>query len=92
MSSSSLNQAGSNSPAVNVANGMIKVMEVLEHHTKEEKYAIIGAVFNCMYNHKFKDIMSVGDVLLVADRLRDHCKQHQVPEFGGAERFIQGEL
>ena len=35
-----------NADVVKVSQGMIKVMEVLEHFSKPEKYAIVSAVFN----------------------------------------------
>lgn len=77
---------------VETSKGMIAVMEVLEHHTRAEKYAILSAVFNCMYNNKLKETYSVSDIMEIVDTMRFECKRTLIPEFGGAERFIQGEL
>lgn len=75
-----------------VSQGMIKITEVLEHLSKAEKYMAISAVFNCMYNNKLKEERSVSDVMGVVDNMRSECKRLKIPEFGGAEKFIQGEL
>lgn len=81
-----------NADVVKVSQGMIKVMEVLEHFSKPEKYAIVSAVFNCMYNNKFHGKKTVTDLMGAADSMRSECKRLKIPEFGGAEQFIQGEL
>ena len=52
----------------------------------------IAAVFNCMYNNKLKEERSVSDVMGVVDNMRYECKRVKIPEFGGAEKFIIGEL
>jgi hypothetical protein len=30
--------------------------------------------------------------MLMVDTMREECKRTKVPEFGGAERYIKGEL
>jgi hypothetical protein len=75
-----------------VSQGMIKITEVLEHLSKAEKYMAIASVFNCMYNNKLAHERSVSDVMGIVDNMRTECKRHKIPEFGGAERFIEGEL
>lgn len=81
-----------NADVVKVSEGMVKMMEVLERFSKAEKYAIVSAVFNCMYNNKFHGRRSVSDLMGAADSMRSECKRLKIPEFGGAEKFIQGEL
>ena len=81
-----------NADVVKVAQGMIRMVEVLESFSKAEKYAIVSAVFNCMYNNKFHGRRTVTDLMESADNMRSECKRLKIPEFGGAEKFIQGEL
>ena len=71
---------------------MIKMVEVLESFSKAEKYAIVSAVFNCMYNNKFHGRRTVTDLMESADNMRSECTRLKIPEFGGAEKFIKGEL
>ena len=81
-----------NADVVKVAQGMIRMVEVLESFSKAEKYAIVSAVFNCMYNNKFKGSRTVTDLMESADNMRSECTRLKIPEFGGAEKFIKGEL
>ena len=81
-----------NVDVVKVSQGMIQITEVLEHLSKAEKYMAIASVFNCMYNNKLQEERTIADIMMIVDNMRTTCKQHQIPEFGGAERFIQGEL
>ena len=81
-----------NADVVKVAQGMIKMVEVLESFSKAEKYAIVSAVFNCMYNNKFHGRRTVTDLMESADNMRSECTRLKIPEFGGAEKFIKGEL
>jgi hypothetical protein len=81
-----------NADVTKVAQGMIKMVEVLESFSKAEKYAIVSAVFNCMYNNKFHGRRTVTDLMESADNMRSECKRLKIPEFGGAEKFIKGEL
>ena len=81
-----------NADVVKVAQGMIRMVEVLESFSKAEKYAIVSAVFNCMYNNKFHGSRTVTDLMESADNMRSECKRLKIPEFGGAEKFIKGEL
>tara|TARA_B100000029_G_C17229526_1_gene834823 strand:- start:344 stop:610 length:267 start_codon:yes stop_codon:yes gene_type:complete len=76
----------------NVSRGMMQSVEVLEKYTKPEKYAIISGVFNCMFNNKLKGDRTVSDVMEIVDNIRKDCKTKRLPEFGGAEQFIKGEL
>ncbi len=75
-----------------VAQGMMRVVDSLDSFTKAEKYAIVSAVFNCMYNNKLKQSKTVGDTMEVVDQMRYECKRMKIPEFGGAERYVIGEL
>ena len=81
-----------NADVTKVAQGMIRMVEVLESFSKAEKYAIVSAVFNCMYNNKFKGSRTVTDLMESADNMRSECTRLKIPEFGGAEKFIKGEL
>ena len=81
-----------NADVTKVAQGMIKMVEVLESFSKAEKYAIVSAVFNCMYNNKFHGRRTVTDLMESADNMRSECTRLKIPEFGGAEKFIKGEL
>ena len=81
-----------NADVTKVAQGMIKMVEVLESFSKAEKYAIVSAVFNCMYNNKFHGSRTVTDLMESADNMRSECTRLKIPEFGGAEKFIKGEL
>ena len=81
-----------NADVTKVAQGMIRMVEVLESFSKAEKYAIVSAVFNCMYNNKFHGRRTVTDLMESADNMRSECKRLKIPEFGGAEKFIKGEL
>ena len=81
-----------NADVTKVAQGMIRMVEVLESFSKAEKYAIVSAVFNCMYNNKFHGSRTVTDLMESADNMRSECTRLKIPEFGGAEKFIKGEL
>jgi len=35
---------------------------------------------------------TVSDVMEIVDNIRRDCKLKKIPEFGGAENFIKGEL
>jgi|TARA_B100001142_G_C14288375_1_gene637902 hypothetical protein len=76
----------------NVSRGMMQSIEVLEKYSKPEKYAIVASVFNCMFNNKMKGDRTVSDVMEIVDNIRRDCKLKKIPEFGGAENFIKGEL
>ena len=81
-----------NADVQKVAQGMMAVVDSLADFTKAEKYGIISSVFNCMYNNKLKQSKTVGDTMEVVDQMRYECKRMKIPEFGGAERYVIGEL
>ena len=81
-----------NADVKKVAQGMMAVVDSLSNFTKAEKYSIISSVFNCMYNNKLKQSKTVGDTMEVVDQMRYDCKRMKIPEFGGAERYVIGEL
>ena len=81
-----------NADVQKVAQGMMAVVDSLANFTKAEKYGIISSVFNCMYNNKLKQSKTVGDTMEVVDQMRYECKRMKLPEFGGAERYVIGEL
>ena len=81
-----------NADVQKVAQGMMAVVDCLANFTKAEKYGIISSVFNCMYNNKLKQSKTVGDTMEVVDQMRYECKRMKIPEFGGAERYVIGEL
>ena len=81
-----------NADVQKVAQGMMAVVDSLANFTKAEKYGIISSVFNCMYNNKLKQSKTVGDTMEVVDQMRYDCKRMKIPEFGGAERYVIGEL
>ena len=81
-----------NSDVKKVSLGMMAVVDSLQNYSKSERHAIILSVFNCLYNNKLQDYYSVSDVMIIVDSMREECKRTKVPEFGGAERYIKGEL
>ena len=81
-----------NSSVKNVSAGMMTVVDAIHNFSKAERHAIILSVFNCLYNNKLQKMYSVTDVMLMVDTMREECKRTKVPEFGGAERYIKGEL
>ena len=81
-----------NSNVKNVSAGMMTVVDAIHNFSKAERHAIILSVFNCLYNNKLQKMYSVTDVMLMVDTMREECKRTKVPEFGGAERYIKGEL
>lgn len=76
----------------NVGQGMMKAVESLQGFSKSEKYVIICGLFNCMYNNKLREDRSISELMNIVDRIRVDCKRNKIPEFGGAENFIKGEL
>jgi len=88
--SSSVDMANVN--VKNVAQGMMRVVDSLDGFTKAEKYAILAAVFNCLYLNKLVKERSISDVMEMIGKMRRDCKFKQIPEFGGAEKYIIGEL
>jgi hypothetical protein len=46
-----------------VAQGMMRVVDSLDSFTKPEKYAILSAVFNCLYLNKMVQERSISDVM-----------------------------
>lgn len=81
-----------NVDVIKVSQGMMKIVEVLEHLPKAEKYMAIASVFNSMYNQKLSKERTIAETMVIVDNMRTACKLQQIPEFGGAERYIQGEL
>ena len=75
-----------------VAQGMMRVVDSLDDFSKPEKYAILSAVFNCLYLNKMVQERSISDVMEMIGKMRRDCKFKQIPEFGGAEKYIIGEL
>ena len=75
-----------------VAQGMMRVVDSLDGFSKPEKYAILSAVFNCLYLNKMVQERSISDVMEMIGKMRRDCKFKQIPEFGGAEKYIIGEL
>ncbi len=88
--SSSVDMANVN--VTKVAQGMMRVVDSLEGFTKPEKYSILSAVFNSLYLNKMQKERSVSDVMEMISKMRRECKRKQIPEFGGAEKYIIGEL
>ena len=88
--SSSVDMA--NADVKKVAQGMMAVVDSLSNFTKAEKYGIISSVFNCLYNNKLKQNRTVNDTMEVVDQMRYECKRMKIPEFGGAEKYVIGEL
>jgi ssDNA-binding replication factor A large subunit len=88
--SSSVDMANVN--VKNVSQGMMRVVDSLDGFKKAEKYAILSAVFNCLYINKMKKERSISDVMEMIGKMRRDCKFKQIPEFGGAEKYIIGEL
>ena len=81
-----------NSNVKNVSAGMMAVVDAIHNFSKAERHAIILSVFNCLYNNKLQHKYSITDVMMMVDTMREECKRTKVPEFGGAERYIKGEL
>jgi|TARA_R110000737_G_scaffold27614_1_gene46253 hypothetical protein len=81
-----------NSSVKNVSAGMMAVVDSIHNFSKAERHAIILSVFNCLYNNKLQHKYSITDVMMMVDTMREECKRTKVPEFGGAERYIKGEL
>ena len=81
-----------NSNVKNVSAGMMTVVDAIHNFSKAERHAIILSVFNCLYNNKLQHKYSITDVMMMVDTMREECKRTKVPEFGGAERYIKGEL
>ena len=81
-----------NSNIKNVSAGMMAVVDAIHNFSKAERHAIILSVFNCLYNNKLQHKYSITDVMMMVDTMREECKRTKVPEFGGAERYIKGEL
>ena len=81
-----------NSNVKNVSAGMMTVVDAIHNFSKAERHAIILSMFNCLYNNKLQKMYSVTDVMMMVDTMREECKRTKVPEFGGAERYIKGEL
>ena len=75
-----------------VAQGMMRVVDSLDGFSKPEKYAILSGVFNCLYLNKMVKERSISDVMEMIGKMRRDCKFKQIPEFGGAEKYIIGEL
>jgi len=75
-----------------VAHGMIRVVDALQEFKKAERIMIISSIFNCAYEHKLKDSRTINDTMSVVDNMRNECKRMKIPEFGGAERYVIGEL
>lgn len=76
----------------NVAGGMTALVDAINERSRDEKYVIISALFNCLYNNKLKEGRTVGDIMEIVDHMRRECKRKKIPEFGAAERYIIGEL
>jgi hypothetical protein len=81
-----------NSNLKDVSEGMMRAVEVLDNRPKHEKQAIVACLFNCLYNSKLKEIYGIADVMDIVENMRFEAKRTKVPEFGGAERFVKGEL
>lgn len=81
-----------NSDVKRVSEGMMRLVDGIHNYSKAERHAIIISVFNCLFNHKLKETYSVSDVMSMVDSIRQESKRTKVPEFGGAERYIKGEL
>ena len=75
-----------------VSEGMIRVVEAIDQRPVTEKQAIIAAVFNCMYTNKLKETYGLADIMDMVENMRYEAKRTKIPEFGGAERYIIGEL
>jgi hypothetical protein len=82
----------SNADIYKVSSGMMRVVDALGDLKKSEKHMILSSVFNCLYNSKLSSTYAVSDVMEMVDNMRFEAKRIKVPEFGGAERYIKGEL
>lgn len=71
---------------------MMKAIEVLQNRPKGEKQAILIALFACLFKSKLEGKYTISDMMALADSMRVEAKRTKVPEFGGAEKFIIGEL
>ena len=45
-----------------------------------------------MYINKLRNDRTIAELMNIVDRIRVDCKRQKIPEFGGAENFIKGEL
>lgn len=81
-----------NSNLLQVSEGMMRAVEVLDNRPKAEKQAIIVGLFSCLFKNKLEDQYGIQEVMQIANNMRVEAKRTKVPEFGGAEKFIIGEL
>tara|TARA_R110000796_G_scaffold11818_3_gene39664 strand:+ start:1110 stop:1364 length:255 start_codon:yes stop_codon:yes gene_type:complete len=81
-----------NSNLKNVSSGMMRVVDSIADLSKDEKVAAISAVFNCLYRNKLTESYTLPDIMGIVDEMRHESKRMKVPEFGGAERYIKGEI
>ena len=75
-----------------VSHGMIRVTDATQEFKRDERLMILTAMYNCVYNSKLKDKYSLSDLMVIVDNMRHECKRKKLPEFGGAERYVIGEL
>lgn len=71
---------------------MLRAVEVLDNRPKAEKQAIIAGLFSCLFKHKLEGHYGIQEVMQIVNNMRVEAKRTKVPEFGGAEKFIIGEL
>ena len=75
-----------------VSEGMMRLVDALDGYKSAEKKTIISALFNSLFNSKLREGYTVTDVMLIIDNMRHEATRTKVPEFGGAERYIKGEI
>lgn len=81
-----------NSNVEAVAHGMIRVTDAIQEFKKDERLMILTSMFNVVYNSKLKNSYNLSDLMIIVDTMRTECKRKKLPEFGGAERYVKGEL
>jgi hypothetical protein len=81
-----------NSDLKSVSEGMMRAVEVLDNRPKAEKIAIVVGLFHCVFKHKLEDLYGLQDLIIIAKNMEVEAKRTKVPEWGGAQRFIKGEL
>ena len=81
-----------NSNLHSVAEGMMRAVEVLDNRPKAEKHAIVVGLFNCLFKNKLEDQYGLQDLMVIANNMRVEAKRTKIPEWGGSEKFIIGEL
>ena len=72
--------------------GMMEVVNCLDKYSKDEKHAILVNVFTTLYRYKLEGQYNLADLMSISNNIEVETKRTQIPEYGGAQRYIQGEL